>query len=112
MTRFARPLILAVFLLAAAPSFAGETKGTLPHPKATVALKYSYFVKGPNSLDPKKTIRRLIFTGADIGAKIQACATMSCIDGALTEGVMVDLDQGSRLNYWMVLNGGLVQYSG
>ncbi|HEX5035902.1 MAG TPA: hypothetical protein VFX30_01945 [bacterium] len=112
MTRSARLLTAAAMLLVSSPVFAGATAGTLTHPKATVALKYSYFVKGPDGLDPKKTIRRLIFTSADIGAKIQACTTMSCVDGTLTEGVMVDLDQGSRLNYWMVLNGGLVQYSG
>jgi hypothetical protein len=110
--RVTRPLTLIALLLSAATAFGGATAGTLTHPKATVALKYSYFVKGPDAFDAKKVIRRLIFTSADIGSKIQACATMSCIDGALTEGLMVDLDQGSRLNYWMVLNGGLVQYSG
>ena len=37
---------------------------------------------------------------------------MSCVSGALEEGMTVDFDAGPRLNYWIVMNGQRVQYSG
>ena len=37
---------------------------------------------------------------------------MSCADGELMEGLVVDIDGGPRLNYWMTVNDQLVQYSG
>jgi hypothetical protein len=70
-----------------------------------------YLVKGPDAMSGK-TIRQLVFTSADIGAKIQACATLSCASGNVTEGMTVDFDAGPRLNYWVVGNGQKVQYSG
>ncbi len=94
------------------PASAGATHGTLTHPKGTVTVTYAYLVKGPDALDTKKIIRRLILSANDIGPKIQACQAMNCVDADLTEGMTVDLDGGPRLNYWMVLKGGLVQYSG
>jgi hypothetical protein len=111
-----RSLIALTFTIAVLflgySSFAGVTKGTLSFPKGTMVFKYSYLVKGPDSFDNKKIIRRIVFTGNDIGAKIQACNAMNCVDGLVTEGMIIDLDVGPRLNYWMVLNQGLVQYSG
>ena len=76
-----------------------------------VNVKNVYLVKGPNSMD-KKIIRRLIFTSADLGAKIKACAEMSCSDNDLREGLEVDLVGGPRMNYWFVGNDQRVQYSG
>jgi hypothetical protein len=35
-----------------------------------------------------------------------------CSDGDIGEGMTLDLDSGSRLNYWFVGNNQLVQYSG
>ncbi len=37
---------------------------------------------------------------------------MSCMDSGLTEGLEISFDSGPRLNYWMVLNGQKIQYSG
>jgi hypothetical protein len=37
---------------------------------------------------------------------------MSCVGGVLDEGMTVDFDSGPRLNYWIVMNGQMVQYSG
>ncbi len=76
-----------------------------------VAVKNVYLVKGPNSMDGK-VMRRLIFTSLDLGAKIKACASMSCSDSDLGEGLEVDLVAGPRMNYWFVGNGQKVQYSG
>jgi len=70
-----------------------------------------YLVKGPDAVTGK-SIRELVFAPADIGAKLNACATISCVSGNLTEGMTVDLDSGPRLNYWVVGNGQKVQYSG
>jgi len=37
---------------------------------------------------------------------------MSCADGELMEGLVVDIDGGPRLNYWMAINDQRVQHSG
>jgi hypothetical protein len=78
----------------------------------TAALKHVWLVKGPDAIDPKKTTRKLIFSSTDIGAKVTACKTMNCVDADLGSGMTVDLDSGPRLNYWIVLDGQKVQYSG
>ena len=59
-----------------------------------------------------KTIRHLVFSSADLSAKIKGCAKISCTDSDLNEGMTVDLDAGPRLNYWVVGDGQRVQYSG
>ena len=69
-------------------------------------------MKGPDAIEPGKIIRKLILSTTDLGAKIDACKTMSCTDADLGEGLTVDLDAGPRLNYWVVLNGQRIQYSG
>jgi hypothetical protein len=66
---------------------------------------------GPEG-DLKITIRHLIFSATNIGAKIAACKAMSCADAGLGSGMTVDLGTGPRLNYWVSLNDHRVQYSG
>ena len=116
-----RPISLAIATaaLVAAPAAlaaGGTAKGTLAYKAKsgpiTVAPKYAYLVKGPDAVEPGKTIRKLIFSTTDLGARIDACKTMSCTDADLGEGMTVDLDAGPRLNYWVVLNGQRIQYSG
>ena len=104
----------AIALAAALPALAadGTAKGTVVYKDNTAAIKHVWLVKGPDAVDPKKTIRHLIFSAADIGAKVKACKTMSCVDSDLNDGVTVDLDAGPRLNYWVVLKGQKIQYSG
>jgi len=70
-----------------------------------------YLVKGPDAVSGK-TVRQLVFVPADIGAKLKACATLSCVSGLLNEGMTVDFDVSPLLNYWVVGNGQKVQYSG
>ncbi len=90
----------------------GEAKGTLNFKGTALVLKFAYLVKGPDAVDPSNKIRRLIFSGTDLGPKLKACTKMSCTDSAVTEGMTVDLNGGPRINYWVALKGGLVQYSG
>jgi hypothetical protein len=91
---------------------AGEAKGTLSYKGTTVTLKHAYLVKGPDAVDTTTIIRRLILSTADLEGKIKACKTMSCADREVTEGMTVELDGGPRLNYWVALKDGLLQYSG
>ena len=77
-----------------------------------MTLAHAYLVTGPDAVDAKKMIRRLILSGKDLGAKMRACQTMSCTDGEVTEGLVVDIDGGPRLNYWMAINEQKVQHSG
>ncbi len=78
----------------------------------TLALKHAYLVKGPDTFDAKKTVRRLVFTTDDFSAGINAADGLNNFDGKLNEGMIVELADGPRLNYWVVLNNQLVQYSG
>lgn len=105
-------ITLVMFPLSTATAADGEAKGTLSYKGTTVTLQYAYLVKGPDSFDPKKTIRKLILSKTDIGAKIKACKTMSAAEGEVMEGITVDFDAGPRLNYWLALNGQRLQYSG
>jgi len=88
-----------------------QVKGTLTYRTYSVTLKYAWLVKGHYEREPGKTIRRLILSANDIGAKLQACETMSCAGGQVTEGMTVDFDAPPRLGYWVAVNGGKVQYS-
>jgi hypothetical protein len=110
---------IAVFALGAsfgAAAADGSAKGALTYKSKgaplTIELKHAWLVKGPDAVDPKKIIRHLIFSAVDIGSKVAACKTMSCTDADLGSGMTVDLDAGPRLNYWVVLDGQRVQYSG
>jgi hypothetical protein len=105
-------LALAVALPSGSQGAAGEAKGTLTHKGKSVALAHAYLVTGPDAVDPKETVRRLILTGKDLGAKMRGCQTISCTDGEVTEGLVVDIDSGPRLNYWVALNDQKVQHSG
>jgi hypothetical protein len=95
---------------------AGTASGTLAYKAKTkdysVTLKYSYLIKGPDEVDASLTIRRLILSTADLEKKLAACTTMSCTTTGLEEGISIDIGAGPRLNYWVVFNGQLVQYSG
>jgi hypothetical protein len=108
--------LLALIAAAALPSgsygAAGQAKGMLSHKGKSVTLAHAYFVTGPDAVDTRKTIRRLILTTKDLGATIKGCQGMSCSDGEVTEGLVVDIGSGPRLNYWMALNDQKVQHSG
>ena len=110
------PTFISAFLAASVPAnFAiaadNQAKGTLTYQTYSVTLKYAWLVKGPYERDPGKTIRRLILSANDIGAKLQTCKTMSCAGGQVTEGMTVDFDTLPRLGYWVAVNGQKVQYS-
>jgi hypothetical protein len=104
-------ILLAVPFGAVAASD-GAAKGSLSYKGTTVMLKHAYLIKGPEAVDPSRIIRLLILSRDDLRAAILACKTMSCVDGELTAGIQVDFDAGPRLNYWVALNGGRLQYSG
>ncbi|HEY7678035.1 MAG TPA: hypothetical protein VIG69_13250 [Candidatus Methylomirabilis sp.] len=105
-------IALLVFPCSRVAAAEGEAQGTLSYKGTTVALKHAYFVKGPDAVEPKTIIRRLILSKDDLGAATRACNTMRCVSGGITEGMEVDFDAGPRLNYWVALNGGRLQYSG
>jgi hypothetical protein len=103
--------IIALLSLCA-PASADSAKGTIVNGKRSATIQYVYLVKGPDAVDPSKLIRELVFSPVDFGAKIQACKSMSCVSGALGDGMTVDLPGDERLNYWVVMNGQRMQYSG
>lgn len=120
-----KSVLLLSFLLAMPIlfSFISEEKktkdsaaGTLTYKSKSktfdASIKYVYLVEGATDLNPTERIQRLIFSATDLGAKIKSASTMRETDTALKEGFEIDLVKGPRYNYWMVLNNGLVQYSG
>lgn len=108
-----RWIAVAVALLAmvAWPAHAGDARGTVAYKGRTADVKFAYLVKGPDAMS-KQPIRRIILSSKDLSAKIAACKTMSCTDGDLDEGLSINLEGGSRFNYWMVMNGQKIQFSG
>jgi hypothetical protein len=106
--------IAAAVTFASGSASAGDAKGTITYNgKAgaiVVAIKHAYLVTGPDFVS-RTTIRRVVLSVADVGAKLSACTTMSCSDGGIGEGMTIDFDAGPRLNYWFVGNNQLVQYS-
>lgn len=106
--------IAAGLLLCAgtAASAADLVAGNLTYKTHAAALKYAWLVTGPTDFEPGKTTRRIVLSTTDIGAKLEACKTFSCTDAAVVEGATVDFTGGPRLNYWIAMNGQMVQYSG
>ncbi len=106
----------AVLLVLSSAGAAEKAKGTLTYKGSAktfmVELKHAYLVKGPDMFEKGKTIRRLVLSPDDFSAAIKGSEAMDGIDGKLKEGMIVDLLDGPRLNYWIVLNNQLVQYSG
>jgi hypothetical protein len=102
-------------IVASGPAIADGASGTIAYQGKSgpivINVKNVYLVRGPDAVSGKP-IRRLVFSTADVGGKIKACAAMACSDGDLREGMTRDLDAGPRLNYWFVANDQLVQYSG
>ena len=108
MLRIATAVLVAIL---AAPALAGDAKGTVAYKGRNVEIKHAYLVQTTDAMS-NKPMRRLILSPKDIGAKIASCAKMSCVDGDLDEGVEFDFVDGPRLNYWLVMNGQKIQYSG
>jgi hypothetical protein len=105
---------LPAILLAASMSALAADKagGTVVFKTWSSAVKYASLVRGPDEMDESKTVLRIYLSSADIGAKIRACKTLSCADGALTDGAMVDFGDARHLGYAVRLNGERAQYSG
>jgi hypothetical protein len=95
-----------------APALAGSAKGTVAYKGTTATVTHAFLVKGPDAIDPGKTIRRPILVAGDLEPKLAACKAMGCTDGQVMEGMTLDLDGGPRVNYWVALKGQLLQYSG
>jgi hypothetical protein len=110
-----RCVLAAAIVIACVPACAGDAKGTITYKykagEIVVRIKHAYLFKGPDVVSGK-TIRRVVLSVADVSAKLGACATMLCSDGDIVEGMTIDFDAGPRLNYWLVGNNQLMQYSG
>jgi hypothetical protein len=110
----------SIFMWAAVVAFAASAnaepaKGTITFKSKSgpvvVEVKHAYLVKGPDMVSGK-TIRRLVLSATDVGAALKKCASMSCSDGGIGDGMTIDFDAGPRLNYWFVGKDQLVQHSG
>jgi hypothetical protein len=105
-------VVAAAFAAAfAVPAAAEPAKGTVTQGSRTATIQHAWLVVGPDVMDPKTTVRQLVLSSTDIGAKIKACAKLSCVGGHVEDGMTVDIG-GPRLNFWVSLNGQRVQYSG
>lgn len=96
-----------------APAMAADqAKGTIALGKAGASIGHVVLVRGPDEMDPARTVLRLYFSTDDISAKVKACKALSCADQAVGDGASVDYGDASHLGYWVRLRGGLVQNSG
>jgi hypothetical protein len=110
-----RFIVFAIFGLLCFTTADNNSKGRLFYKTEKKSfeldLNFAHFIIGPDSFDPNKKIRRLIFTEKSLDAQIRSCEAMNCVDPEI-EGLQVDLDAAQRILYWINLNGQLVQYSG
>ena len=106
-----RIALLVVLLLASPLAAAGDAKGSVAYKGRTIDVKHAYLVQTTDAMSGKP-MRRLILSPRELGAKIASCPKMACVDGDLDDGLEVDFVDGPRLNYWLVMNGQKVQYSG
>ena len=83
MTTLATALVAAAALFPPAAA-ADPASGTINYQSKAgpIAINVAnvYLVRGPDAVSGK-TIRQLIFTSADVGAKLKACASMMCAGG-------------------------------
>jgi hypothetical protein len=93
-----------------------DAKGTVGYKNRsgayTLTVRHAYVVTGPAVGDPASTVVRLIFSAEDLGGAIQSCASMMCVDGRISDALVIDVTDGPRLTSWLTLNKGRVQYSG
>ena len=110
------PLAIIIALATASALAAGgdSAKGTLTveteKGTASVELTHAYLVSGPDTFDPKKTTRRVVFTKTDERATIEACSDVSCATLSSSDGMTVELGDDSAANWWAHVHP--VQYSG
>ncbi|HEY2800782.1 MAG TPA: hypothetical protein VGI85_09325 [Chthoniobacterales bacterium] len=106
-------VVSTLWLATSTVALAGNSaSGTISFKAAKGTVKYGFLVRGPDEMDPSKTVLRLYLSSVDIGAKIKAAKTFSDAESALEDGTMVDFSDASHLGYAVRLNHELVQYSG
>ena len=106
-------VVSAISLATSTLVLAGDSaSGTISFKAAKATVKYGFLVRGPDEMDPGKTVLRLYLSSVDIGARIKAAKTFSDADNALEDGAMVDFGDARHLAYAARLNHELVQYSG
>lgn len=110
--RCATLLASIVFAASAGALAADKASGSVSFKTYSTAVKYGWLVRGPDEMDPSKTVLRIYLSSVDVGAKIRACKSLSCADGALQDGAMIDFSDATHLGYALRLHGELVQYSG
>lgn len=111
--------IVAVFAALAAPAFAAaagsdHAEGTLTVQAEAkplkMELKHAYYVSGPDTFEPGKMTRRVVFAGDDLAATIRACADVGCATAPPGDGLMLELDDAGSPRYWAHVQP--MQYSG
>ena len=106
-------VVSAISLAASTFALAGDSaSGTVSFQAAKGSVKHGFLVRGPDEMDPSKSVLRLYLSSGDIGAKIKAAKTFSEADNALEDGAMIDFSDARHLAYAIRLNGERVQYSG
>lgn len=106
-----RIAVLAMLSVAAPLAAAQSASGTVDYKGRSMAVKHAFLVQTKDSMSDAP-LRRLILSPVDLAPKIASCAKMSCVDATLDEGIEIDFVAGPRLNYWLMMNGQKVQYSG
>ena len=88
----------AIWLATSALALAGDSAtGTITFKTGKCAVKYGWLVRGPDEMDPSKTVLRIYLSSVDVGAKIKACKTLSSADNALKDSAMVDFGDAHHL---------------
>jgi hypothetical protein len=99
-------MYLVAGLLAALPAMAAEGSATGklslggPDKPVELALKHAYYVRGADASDAAKGAARIIFSGADLGAAIEACKDAHCTTTISEDGMTLEIGDTAALHYW------------
>ena len=112
MSPLDRTLTAAVLTLSALAAHAavgpGQANGTIAHKGKTVVLKHAYYVTGTNMGFP---LRQVVLSATDIGPAMAADDSLLTAGNRLREGIIVYIDEGKMLRYWMAISDQTEQVS-
>ncbi|HZX91870.1 MAG TPA: hypothetical protein VFE67_14605 [Rudaea sp.] len=107
-------IVMAVPAASALAAGSDSAKGTLTveteSKPASIELAHAYLVSGPDTFDPKKITRRIVFTKTDERATIEACSDVSCATLSSSDGMTVELGDEPTASWWAHVHP--MQYSG
>ena len=104
-------LLLALVPLATAAGAKGSLDYRSPNVEVKVDPVHAYLFTVPDEYAAGEIARRVLLSTTDVRAAIDACETAECAIDAISDGVVVELNETPMVRWWAKLRGGLIQLS-